>query len=300
VPESSSSATVSTEHGSGHNGPDNVTVNGSDHIQFFFSNQTMDEIFSTCSSNSFDFGTGQSSMDSCVEGPYMNPCYLAEDSTASPEFSNFIRTSTRSDSVKPTADHGLTLPQLELLSSGASALYSRSESLSSSSDSLFFDLNSTRSRSSSKAVEEIPLLSVSESPPISAKPVLDGHSLMSHQKRLTIEAPRHTRCGFCEMSFSDLVSLNRHQRTSHTMHKCSFSSSGCRVECTTSAGLKQHENAVHHKLKPYSCEFTGCSKRFSRRDNRNRHSLVCIHYSVTKRKGGKARATKSGILKNKF
>ena len=74
------------------------------------------------------------------------------------------------------------------------------------------------------------------------------------------------RCGKCDVTFATNAEYMRHYHKNHpSEHVCST----CGKKFTSPFNLSRHQNAVHHRLKPFVCSF--CDKCFGTQGDVDRH-----------------------------
>ncbi|XP_021749253.1 transcription factor IIIA-like [Chenopodium quinoa] len=72
--------------------------------------------------------------------------------------------------------------------------------------------------------------------------------------------------------------LSTHGEHLPTILKCTFE--GCDHSFTTKSNMQQHVKAVHLKLRPFICSFTGCGMRFAFKHVRDNHEKSTRHVYV--------------------
>ncbi|RWW84433.1 hypothetical protein BHE74_00006971 [Ensete ventricosum] len=63
----------------------------------------------------------------------------------------------------------------------------------------------------------------------------------------------------------------------HGFEKCD-----CKLCCDwfQASNLRQHIKAIHEKLRPFTCQFSGCGKKFPYKHVRDKHEKSCVHDHV--------------------
>ncbi|CAL9037669.1 unnamed protein product [Musa banksii] len=112
----------------------------------------------------------------------------------------------------------------------------------------------------------------------------------------------------CTKTFTNAECLKAHVRTCHQYAECEvcgtkqlkrnfkrhelkheLNEKAERIECnfkdcnctfSNASNLRQHIRAIHEKMRPFTCQFSGCGKKFPYKHVRDKHEKSCVHDHV--------------------
>ncbi|RWW27433.1 hypothetical protein GW17_00008133 [Ensete ventricosum] len=86
---------------------------------------------------------------------------------------------------------------------------------------------------------------------------------------------RRYYCQYCGICRSKKNLIRSHMLVNHKVCDCKL----C-CDWFQASNLRQHIKAIHEKHRPFTCQFSGCGKKFPYKHVRDKHEKSCVHDHV--------------------